>query len=81
MPARKPPKKSAKKSSTKAAAKGKPLDLKAVSAGRIVLYGIPIRDAIKRGDVSEMRQLAAVARRHVSDVQTALDELEKSIGK
>lgn len=80
MPARKPAKKAARKSSAKKAAKGK-LDLKAVGAGRIVLYGIPIRDAIKRGDLSEMRQLAVLARRHVSEVQTALAQLEKSIGK
>jgi hypothetical protein len=79
MPTRKTSKKPARKSS--ATAKGKPLDLKAIKAGRIVLYGIPIRDAIKRGDLAEMKQLAVLARSHVKDVQTALAALEKSLSR
>jgi hypothetical protein len=69
MPTRKP---TAKKTST--AAKGK-----AVQAGRIVLYGVAIRNAIARGDAQEMRQLAALARKQVSDVSAALGALEKKI--
>jgi uncharacterized protein DUF1843 len=79
MPTRKASRKTAGKAA--ATAKGKPLDLKAVKAGRVVLYGIPIRDAIKRGDLAEMKQLAVLARSHVKDVQAALSKLEKSLGK
>ena len=43
------------------------------------LYGIPIYDAIKRGNVAEMKKLATQARKHVKDVSTALAALEKKI--
>lgn len=57
MPTRKATTKTAKKAS-----KARPLNLKAIKAGRMVLYGIPIWDAIKRGNLSEMKQLATLAR-------------------
>jgi hypothetical protein len=43
------------------------------------LYGIPIYDAIKRGNAAEMKKLAAQARKHITEVQTALAALEKKI--
>lgn len=43
------------------------------------LYGVPIWEAVKRGDAAEMKKLAAEARKHVKDVQTALAALEKKI--
>jgi Domain of unknown function (DUF1843) len=43
------------------------------------LYGIPIWDTIKRGNAAEMKKMAAQARKHVKEVQTALDALEKKI--
>ncbi len=78
MPTRKTTKKAARKT-TKKSTKGKALDLKAVKAGRVVLYGPPIWDAIRRGDQAEMRQLATLARAHVKDVQNALAELESAL--
>ena len=80
MSTRKASKKSARKA-TKATSKSKGLDLKAVKAGRIVLYGPPIWDAIKRGDLAEMKKLADLARSHVKDVETALSALEKELSK
>jgi len=69
MPARKP---AAKKISVKKPSK-KP-------RGPIVaLYAVPIYGAIKRGDPAEMRKLAAQARKHVSDVKTALASLEANL--
>jgi len=79
MPTRKTSKKPARK--TAKAVKGKALDLRAVKAGRMVLYGPPIRDAISRGDLAEMRQLAVLARAHVKDVQGALAALEAALKK
>lgn len=43
------------------------------------LYGIPIWDTIKRGDAAEMKKMATQARKHVKEVQSALDALEKKI--
>ena len=44
-------------------------------------YGQAIRDAIARGDAAEMRRVAAGARKHVSDIQSALDRLDKALRK
>lgn len=46
--------------------------------GAIPPYGVPIREAIARGDKQEMRKVAAAARRWLKDVQAALDQLEKA---
>ena len=67
MPARK----SAKKAYTR---KSKP-------KGPIVaIYSLPIYNAIKRGNTAEMKKLATQARKHISDVETALAQLDKKIG-
>jgi uncharacterized protein DUF1843 len=79
MPTRKTSKKPARKAGK--ATKGKVLDLRAIKAGRMVLYGPPIRDAILRGKLAEMRQLAVAARAHVKDVQSALSALEAALKK
>lgn len=42
--------------------------------GPVPPYGVPIRDAIARGDLDEMRRLA-------ESVRPALEELEAEIGK
>jgi hypothetical protein len=44
-------------------------------------YGIAIRQAIARGDSQEMQKVALSARRYLSNVQSALDELNMSISK
>ena len=77
MPTRKTSKKPARKAAK--ATKRKALDLSAVTAGRMVLYGPPIRDAIRRGDVAEMKKLAVLARAHVKEVEAALSALEKEL--
>jgi hypothetical protein len=43
-------------------------------------YGQPIREAIARGDANEMKKVAASARKYVSDVQAALDQLDQALG-
>lgn len=45
------------------------------------LYAVPIYDSIKRGDSAEMKKLAAQARKHISDVKSALTALEKKLKK
>jgi hypothetical protein len=79
MPTRKTSKKPARKAAK--ATKRKALDLRAIKAGRVVLYGIPIWDAIKRGELAEMKRLAVVARAHVKEVEAALSALEKQSSK
>ena len=49
--------------------------------GPIPPYGDPIRKAIARGNLQEMRDTAASARKWVADVNTALAQLEGSIRK
>ncbi len=70
MPTRKTSKVSTVKTSKKPSAIEKPIR---------PLYGIPIYDTIKRGDAAEMKKMAAQARKHVKEVQTALAALEKKI--
>jgi len=52
-----------------------------IESGPLPPYGIAIRQAIKRGNLAEMKKLAAQARKHISDVTAALAALEKKIGK
>ena len=76
MPARKPTKagkKSTKKSSKSLAAKPE--------TGPVPPYGEVIRGAVARGDVQEMKDLAASSRKWISDVQSALKQLESAINK
>jgi Domain of unknown function (DUF1843) len=55
---------------------------KAVAArGPMPPYGPPIKEAIARGNVAEMKRLATSTRKWLKDVQAALDALEKAIGK
>lgn len=56
-----------------------PIDLKAVSSGHQAVYGDVLRKAIARGDVNEMRKVAAIARKWINDAQGALRNLEMSI--
>ena len=73
-----PAKKSAtKKGTTKKTSK----KASTVRAGRAEMYAPPIREAIARGDLNEMRELAKLARNHIREVQTALTSLEASIKK
>jgi len=74
MPARKT---SGKKSGTKKSSKK---SLKAES-GAVPPYGDPIRQAIARGDAQEMKNVAASARKWMSDVQAALDKLYSALSK
>jgi hypothetical protein len=51
------------------------------SAGAVPPYGVAIREAVARGDVSEMRKVAATARKWINDAQAALEKLEKQLAK
>jgi len=74
MPTRKT---SGKKSGAKKSSKK---SLKAES-GAVPPYGDPIRQAIARGDAQEMKNVAASARKWMSDVQAALDKLDSALSK
>jgi hypothetical protein len=73
MPARKTTKKAAKKSTKKKATRPE--------TGPVPPYGDPIRKAIARGDAREMKNVAASARKWMSDVQAALNELDSAMKK
>lgn len=65
----------ARKSSRKTSAKA------SIPNGPVPPYGDPIRKAIARGDVQEMRKLAVSTRRWLDEVNAALAELEASLEK
>lgn len=69
MPTRKKSQASTKKAGTRS------------RSGAVPPYGDPIREAIARGDLQEMRRVALSARQYVSRVQSALEALEKAIAK
>jgi hypothetical protein len=52
-----------------------------IPTGPVPPYGDPIRGAIARGDVQEMKNVAANARKWLTDVQSALAQLESAIKK
>ena len=75
MPTRKKAASTKKSSSKKSKAAARP------DTGPLPPYGDPIRGAIARGDVAEMKSVAAGARKWVSDVQAALKQLDTAIKK
>ena len=77
MPTRKTSgkKSGAKKSTKKTSAAAR------VESGPVPPYGDPIRKAIARGDQREMKNVAASARKWISDVQAALDQLDSAMKK
>jgi hypothetical protein len=48
--------------------------------GPVPPYGIAIREAVARGNAAEMKKVAAAARKHLTEVQSALDKLNAAIG-
>lgn len=78
MPTRKTTTKTTKKS---AAARKKAAKPAAASVrGPIPPYGVPIREAIARGNPREMQALATATRQYLKNVQSALAKLEGSLG-
>lgn len=77
MPARKT---SGKKSGAKKSTKKSSGSARSAS-GPVPPYGDPIRQAIARGDQREMKNVAASARQWLSDVQSALDQLDGALKK
>ena len=63
--------KSAKKASTS----------KRATSGPVPPYGPPIRDAIARGNLTEMKSLAARTRKYVADLERAVKVLDGKIAK
>jgi hypothetical protein len=50
-------------------------------SGAVPPYGPPIRDAISRGNLSEMKALAARTRKYIAEIERALKALEGKIAK
>lgn len=65
----------ARKSSRKTSART------SIESGPVPPYGVAIREAIARGDVQEMRQLANTTRQWLDEVNGALNRLETSINE
>ena len=80
MPARKSPSKTTKKAARKTTS-SKSRIAQDIASGRIEPYGPAIRDAVARGDVQEMRQVAVATRKRIKEIETALNALERNIKK
>jgi hypothetical protein len=70
-----------KKAGKAASNKPKAVNFRTIRAGTLLEYGDPIRDAVARGDVNELRKLAAVARKQIRGVEKVLQVLERNIAK
>ena len=71
-----------KKKSMPASKKGSGKSLSAaagIRGGALPPYGVPIREALARGDAREMKALATATRQYLKNVQSALDKLERAI--
>jgi hypothetical protein len=62
-----------KKKSTKSTSRAK------ARSGPVPPYGDPIRQALAKGNLAEMRKVAASARAWVKNVESSLAKLEKQI--
>ena len=73
----------AKKSRAAAGAEGLATQkaMNRIPAGTVEPYGVAIREAVARGDQAEMRRVASQARKHLNDVQKALEKLERKLGQ
>jgi hypothetical protein len=72
--------KKASKTTVKATAASK-ISSKLPNSPAHPLYGRPILEAIKRGNVAEMKSIATQARAHVKEVNAALAKLDASLKK
>jgi uncharacterized membrane protein (UPF0182 family) len=45
------------------------------------LYAVPIKEAAASGDLQAMKSMAAKARKHLADVNSALAKLDQAIAK
>jgi hypothetical protein len=73
---------SAKKSGAgKGGARKASAGAQSAAAGAVPPYGVAIREAVARGDASEMRKVAATARKWINDAQAALEKLEQRLAK
>jgi hypothetical protein len=80
MPTRKKATKTTKKAGKKGGKKStKTSAARGVEGGPVPPYGEAIRGAIARGDTREMKDLAASTRKWLSDVESALEELESNL--
>jgi len=78
MPTRKKATQSSKKSTQKKSSKAGFLK---IESGAVPPYGDPIRAAIARGDTREMKNLAASTRKWLTEVESALEQLESAAKK
>lgn len=74
-------KKAAAKGAAKASASKKLIPSKHPKSPFHPLYGRPILEAVRSGNVAQMRQIRTVAQKHVKEVNAALAKLEARLNK
>lgn len=70
-----------KKAVTKKATTKRVIPSKHPKSPSHTLYGKPILEAVKSGNLAQMKQIRTVAQRHVKEIQSALQKLETKINK
>lgn len=81
MATKKAAKGASKKGAAKASASKKIIPSKHPLSPFHPLYGRPILDAIRTGNLAQMRQIRTVAQKHVREVNAALAKLEARLNK
>ena len=81
MATKKSAKGASKKGGTKRATSKKLIPSKHPLSPFHPLYGRPILDAVRSGNVAQMRQIRSVAQKHVREVNAALAKLEARLNK
>ena len=81
MATKKAAKGASKKGGAKASASKKLIPSKHPLSPFHPLYGRPILDAVRSGDIAQMKQIRTIARQHVKEVNAALAKLEARLNK
>jgi hypothetical protein len=68
-----------RKGASQKASKAKAAPRASSTRGALPPYGVPIREAIARGDVGEMKKVSASARKYLKDVQAAVARLDRAM--
>jgi hypothetical protein len=71
----------ARKSATRKAGQSRAAAKTSSTRGPLPPYGVPIREALARGDAAEMKKVSDSAHKYLKDVQAAVDSLDRALGK
>ena len=71
----------ARKSAPRKAGQARATAKKSSTRGPLPPYGVPIREALARGNAAEMKKVSNSARKYLKDVQAAVASLDRALSK